>query len=194
MSAVPFEGELLILCFFVRRQPATASAGVQSATQFPSRSISSPARGVNSTKTVRRGTPSSSTQTSTIARPKAQPPFRRATATKLDHDHGDGLEAVGTEVIEIFVAELRDPDVRSPQLRLHEIRVQFAKACCQFALYLDGIGAGQIKMQVRHENPPSGELASWYVSGRRSRRRRQQACLRHKSRRRTCRWPMARTS
>src|SRR6267143_1671552 len=47
------------------------SVGVQSATQLPSRSISSPVCGVNSTKTVRRGTPSSSTQMSTMALPSA---------------------------------------------------------------------------------------------------------------------------
>ena len=46
-------------------QPVTASAGVQSPVQFPSRRISSPACGVNSTMTVRRGTPNSSAQMST---------------------------------------------------------------------------------------------------------------------------------
>jgi len=64
--------------------------------------------------------------------------LRRATAAKLDQDHGDGLEAVGTEVIKIVLAELGDADMRSPRLRLHEIRIQLAKPCCQFALYLDG--------------------------------------------------------
>ena len=67
-------------------QPVTASAGVQSATQFPSRRISSPRCGVNSTITVRRGTPSSSTQMSTIALPKAsrlsaERPRRNSTIT-----------------------------------------------------------------------------------------------------------------
>jgi hypothetical protein len=51
-------------------------------------------------------------------------------------------EAVGTEVIKIVLAELGDPNIRSPQLRLHHVRVQRAKPCRQFALYLDGIGAG----------------------------------------------------
>src|SRR6266566_8201536 len=47
-------------------QPGTASAGVQSAAQSPSRRISSPGCGVNSTMTVSLGTPSSSMQRSTI--------------------------------------------------------------------------------------------------------------------------------
>jgi len=79
---------------------------------------------------------------STIARPKRQPLFRRATTTKLDHDHGDGLEAVGTEVIKIVLAELSDPDVGSPQLRLLTSAYSLQKPRCQFAFYLDRIGAG----------------------------------------------------
>src|SRR5258708_33510637 len=59
-------GELLILFLLYAPQHVTASAGVQSAAQLPSRRISSPGCGVNSTITVRRGTPSSSTQTSTM--------------------------------------------------------------------------------------------------------------------------------
>src|SRR5215471_18754077 len=50
---------------------------------------------------------------------ESQPLLRRAVATELDHDHGDGLKALGTEVIEIVLAELGDPDIRAPQLRLH---------------------------------------------------------------------------
>jgi hypothetical protein len=71
-----------------------------------------------------------------------QPLFRRATTTKLDHDHGNGLKPFGTEVVKIVLAELGDPDIRSPQLRFHDFRVQLAKPCRQFAFYLDGIGAG----------------------------------------------------
>src|SRR3981189_2806669 len=53
MRAAPFEGELLMLFSFVHSQPETASAGVQSAAQFPSRRVSSPGCVVNSTITVR---------------------------------------------------------------------------------------------------------------------------------------------
>jgi len=97
---------------------------------------------VNSTNTVRPATSSSSTQASTIARPKAKALFRRATATKLDQDHDDGLKAVGAEAIKIVLAEFGEANVRPPQLRLHEIRVKLAKPRCQFAFHLDGIGAG----------------------------------------------------
>jgi hypothetical protein len=39
IRAVPFERELLMFFSFVRRQPETASADVQSAAQVPSRRI-----------------------------------------------------------------------------------------------------------------------------------------------------------
>src|SRR5262249_4360410 len=70
---------------------------------------------------------------------ESQPLFGRATTTKLDHNHGDRLKAIESEVIKIVRAELGDPDIRSPQLRLHHFRVQLAKPCRQFAFYLDGI-------------------------------------------------------
>jgi hypothetical protein len=54
----------------------------------------------------------------------------------------DGLEAVGAEAIKIVLAEFGEADIRPPQLRFHEFGVQLAKLCCEFALYLDGIGAG----------------------------------------------------
>src|SRR5882724_12668806 len=75
----------LLLC---AAQTATPPAAVQSATQFPSRSISSPGCGVNSTMTVRRGTPSRSTQMSTMALPNASRfsvgrPRRNSTSTMV---------------------------------------------------------------------------------------------------------------
>src|SRR5258705_9408496 len=73
---------------------------------------------------------------------QSQALFRRATATKLDQDHDDGLKAVGAEAIKIVLAEFGEANVRPPQLRLHEIRVKLAKPRCQFAFDLDGIGAG----------------------------------------------------
>src|SRR5262249_47528974 len=46
-------------------------------------------------------------------------PLCRAAATKLDHDHGDGLEAVCTEAVKICSPSSAIPTFWSPQLRLH---------------------------------------------------------------------------
>jgi len=97
---------------FVRLQPATASSEVQSATQFPSRSISSPTmrceldedRPAGHAEQLDAGVDDRSTQ--------SQPLLCCATATKLDQDHGDGLEAVEAEAIKIVLAEFGKADVR----------------------------------------------------------------------------------
>ena len=53
-------------------------------------------------------------------------------------------------MIKIVFAQFGYADIRSPRLRLHDVRVQFTKPRRQFALYLDGLVAGQVKMQIRH--------------------------------------------
>src|SRR6266404_3997017 len=117
--------------------PATASAGVQSATQFPSRSISSPACGVNSTKTVRRGTPSSSTQTSTIARastmvshtPQTAPPQngvrRRRGLAYYMHAHITGCRLMKPTGIG---GRLKREEIEMPVAKIHVLEGQYDEA------------------------------------------------------------------
>ena len=83
--------------------------------------------------TVRRGTPSKFDADVDDRPAERQPLFRRPTTTKLDENHGNGLKAVGTDVIKIVLAEFGDPDIGSPQLCLHYFRVKLAKPGRQFA-------------------------------------------------------------
>jgi hypothetical protein len=63
---------------------------------------------------------------------------------------GLGAEAIHAELGEVehhrSPCELRDPDIWSLQLSLHDFRVELAKPARRFPFYLDGIGAGQIKV------------------------------------------------